>query len=65
MRELIEQYPQSALMPRALLLAAKAQAELGAEDLQRKTLERLVRAFPDHACATLAHDELRRQEAPA
>lgn len=63
--ELMEQHPQSPLLPRAMWLAAEAQATLGALDLQRDTLERIMRRFPEHACASLARQALQRKGAVA
>lgn len=56
--ELLQQHPESALQPRALWVAAEVQAHFGSADLQRDTLTRIVRRFPEHACATLARDRL-------
>lgn len=59
--ELMACHPASPLLPRALLLAAEAQRRSGARELQRGTLERIARCFPEHACAKVARDELARQ----
>lgn len=61
--ELIEQHRQSPLLPRALLLAAEAQARVGVLEQQRATLARIVQRFPDHACAVQARTQLGRLEA--
>jgi membrane associated rhomboid family serine protease len=56
--ELMTQHPESALQPRAMWLAAQAQALHGAVSLQQDTLQRIVRRFPDHACGALAREQL-------
>ncbi len=56
--ELLQQYPQSALQPRALWVAAQVQARFASTAAQRDTLTRIVRSFPEHACAKLARDRL-------
>jgi hypothetical protein len=63
--ELMQQHPQSGLMPRAYWVAAEAQARAGASEQQRDTLARIVRRFPTHACATLAREQLDRMQVSA
>jgi outer membrane protein assembly factor BamD (BamD/ComL family) len=60
--ELLEQHPHSAAQPRALWIAAEAQARNGSTELQLDTLKRIVERFPDHACATLAREQLAREQ---
>jgi membrane associated rhomboid family serine protease len=63
--ELMQQHPQSPLMPRAYWVTSEAQARFGAEEQQRDTLARIIRRFPQHACATLAREQLARMQVPA
>lgn len=63
--ELLAQWPGSTFEPRALWVAAQVQGRLGAEELQRRTLDRILERFPQHACAELAQQALRRNGAPA
>jgi membrane associated rhomboid family serine protease len=60
--ELMQQHPQSPLLPRAYWVAAEAQARFGALEQQRDTLARIVHRFPQHACATLAREQLARMQ---
>lgn len=61
--ELMEQHPESVLVPRALWVAAETQGRLGAPEHQRETLGHILQRFPKHACATLARDQLGRMGA--
>lgn len=56
--ELLQHYPGSSFAPRALWVAAEVQGRLGAAELQRQTLGRIVQSFPEHACARLAREQL-------
>lgn len=58
--EMMTEHRASSALPRALLLAAEAQARTGSLDLQRDTLQRITEKFPEHACARLARAELAR-----
>ncbi len=56
--ELMQLYPKSAVMPRAMWAAAEVQQRFGTPKQHRDTLERIVRRFPDHACGGMARREL-------
>lgn len=51
---LMQHYPRSPLLPRALWDAAEIQRQAGRADLERKTLHNLVRMFPDDPFAQQA-----------
>jgi tol-pal system protein YbgF len=59
-QKVLDQYPQSAKMPDALLKVGYCQAELGNRDAARTALQQVVRQFPDTTAARLASQRLER-----
>jgi tol-pal system protein YbgF len=59
-QKVIDNYPQSAKMPDALLKIGYCQHELGDLDSARATLQRVMRQFPDTTAARLAAQRLDR-----
>jgi len=57
-RRVIEQYPQSAKMPDALLKVGYCQQELGDRNAARTSLQEVMRQFPDTTAARLASQRL-------
>jgi tol-pal system protein YbgF len=57
-RKVIEQYPQAAKMPDAMLKLGYCQDELGDDAAARSTLQELMRQFPDTTAARLASQRL-------
>ena len=57
-RKVIEQYPQSAKMPDALLKVGYCQQELGDRNAARTSLQEVMRQFPDTTAARLASQRL-------
>jgi tol-pal system protein YbgF len=56
----VENYPQSAKLPDALLKVGYCQAELGNRDAARTALQQVMRQFPDATAARLASQRLER-----
>ncbi len=56
---LLQAFPDSSLLPRALFATAHCQLEGGRPDLARATLQHLTRTFPMDAVAGLASQKLR------
>jgi tol-pal system protein YbgF len=59
-RKVMENYPQSAKVPDALLKAGFCQAELGDRTAARSSLQEVMRQFPDTTAARLASQRLDR-----
>ena len=59
-RKVVEQYPQSAKMPDALLKVGYCQIELGDTAAARTSLQDVMRQFPDTTAARLASQRLER-----
>jgi tol-pal system protein YbgF len=59
-RKVMENYPQSAKVPDALLKAGFCQAELGDRAAARSSLQEVMRQFPDTTAARLASQRLDR-----
>jgi tol-pal system protein YbgF len=59
-QKVMDQYPQSAKLPDALLKVGYCQAELGQRDAARTALQQVVRQFPDTTAARLASQRLER-----
>lgn len=59
-RKVIEQYPQSAKLPDALLKVGYCQIELGDRNAARTSLQEVMRQFPDTTAARLASQRLDR-----
>jgi tol-pal system protein YbgF len=57
-RKVIEQYPQSAKLPDALLKVGYCQIELGDRNAARTSLQEVMRQFPDTTAARLASNRL-------
>ena len=57
-RKVIEQYPQSAKVPDALLKVGYCQQELGDRNAARTSLQEVMRQFPDTTAARLASQRL-------
>lgn len=57
-RKVIEQYPQSAKLPDALLKIGYCQIELGDRGAARTSLQEVMRQFPDTTAARLASQRL-------
>jgi tol-pal system protein YbgF len=57
-RRVIEQYPQSAKLPDALLKVGYCQIELGDRNAARTSLQEVMRQFPDTTAARLASNRL-------
>ena len=57
-RKVLEQYPQSAKLPDALLKVGYCQIELGDRDAARTSLQEVMRQFPDTTAARLASQRL-------
>jgi tol-pal system protein YbgF len=57
-RRVIEQYPQSAKLPDALLKVGYCQIELGDRGAARTSLQEVMRQFPDTTAARLASQRL-------
>ena len=57
-RKVIEQYPQSAKLPDALLKVGYCQQELGDRNAARSSLQEVMRQFPDTTAARLASQRL-------
>ena len=57
-RKVIEQYPQSAKLPDALLKVGYCQVELGERSAARTSLQEVMRQFPDTTAARLASQRL-------
>jgi tol-pal system protein YbgF len=57
-RKVIEQYPQSAKLPDALLKVGYCQIELGDSSAARSSLQEVMRQFPDTTAARLASQRL-------
>jgi tol-pal system protein YbgF len=57
-RKVIEQYPQSAKLPDALLKIGYCQIELGDRNAARTSLQEVMRQFPDTTAARLASNRL-------
>jgi tol-pal system protein YbgF len=57
-RKVIEEHPQSAKMPDALLKAGYCQIELGDSGAARSSLQEVMRQFPDTTAARLASQRL-------
>ncbi len=57
-RKVIEQYPQAAKMPDAMLKLGYCQDEIGEDAAARSTLQELMRQFPDTTAARLASQRL-------
>jgi tol-pal system protein YbgF len=57
-RKVIEQYPQSAKLPDALLKIGYCQIELGDRNAARTSLQEVMRQFPDTTAARLASQRL-------
>jgi tol-pal system protein YbgF len=57
-RKVIEQYPQSAKLPDALLKVGYCQIELGDRSAARSSLQEVMRQFPDTTAARLASQRL-------
>ena len=57
-RKVIEQYPQSAKLPDALLKLGYCQIELGDRNAARTSLQEVMRQFPDTTAARLASQRL-------
>jgi tol-pal system protein YbgF len=57
-RKVIEQYPQSAKLPDALLKVGYCQIELGDRNAARTSLQEVMRQFPDTTAARLASQRL-------
>jgi tol-pal system protein YbgF len=57
-RKVIEQYPQSAKLPDALLKVGYCQIELGDRNAARASLQEVMRQFPDTTAARLASQRL-------
>jgi tol-pal system protein YbgF len=59
-RKVVEQYPQSAKLPDALLKVGYCQIELGDRSAARASLQDVVKQFPDTTAARLASQRLER-----
>jgi tol-pal system protein YbgF len=59
-RKVVEQYPQSAKLPDALLKVGYCQIELGDRTAARASLQDVVKQFPDTTAARLASQRLER-----
>jgi tol-pal system protein YbgF len=59
-QKVMEQYPQSAKLPDALLKVGYCQAELGNRDAARTSLQQVMRQFPDTTAARLASQRIER-----
>ena len=59
-RKVIEQYPQSAKVPDALLKVGFSQIELGDRTAARTSLQEVMRQYPDTTAARLASQRLDR-----
>jgi tol-pal system protein YbgF len=59
-QKVVDDYPQSAKMPDALLKIGYCQAELGNQDAARSTLQQVMRQFPQATAARLASQRLER-----
>ena len=59
-QKVMDQYPQSAKLPDALLKVGYCQAELGNRDAARMSLQQVMRQFPDTTAARLAAQRLER-----
>jgi tol-pal system protein YbgF len=59
-QKVLDQYPQSAKRPDALLKVGYCQAELGNRDEARNALQQVMRQFPDTTAARLASQRLER-----
>jgi tol-pal system protein YbgF len=59
-QKVIDQFPQSAKLPDALLKVGYCQVELGNRDAARTTLQEVMRQFPDTTAARLASQRLDR-----
>jgi tol-pal system protein YbgF len=59
-QKVLDQYPQSAKLPDALLKIGYCQAELGNRDAARTSLQQVVRQFADTTAARLAAQRLER-----
>jgi tol-pal system protein YbgF len=57
-RKVLEQYPQSAKLPDALLKVGYCQIELGDRNAARTSLQEVIRQFPDTTAARLASQRL-------
>jgi tol-pal system protein YbgF len=57
-RKVLEEYPQSAKLPDALLKVGYCQIELGDRDAARTSLQEVMRQFPDTTAARLASQRL-------
>jgi tol-pal system protein YbgF len=57
-RKVLEQYPQSAKLPDALLKVGYCQIELGDRNAARTSLQEVMRQFPDTTAARLASQRL-------
>ena len=57
-RKVLEQYPQSAKLPDALLKVGYCQIELGDRNAARTSLQEVMRQFPDTTAARLASNRL-------
>jgi tol-pal system protein YbgF len=57
-RKVLEQYPQSAKLPDALLKVGYCQIELGDRTAARTSLQEVMRQFPDTTAARLASQRL-------
>jgi tol-pal system protein YbgF len=57
-RKVLEEYPQSAKMPDALLKVGYCQVELGDNSAARTSLQEVMRQFPDTTAARLASQRL-------
>ena len=57
-RKVLEQYPQSAKLPDALLKVGYSQIELGDRNAARTSLQEVMRQFPDTTAARLASQRL-------
>jgi tol-pal system protein YbgF len=59
-QKVMDQYPQSAKLPDALLKVGYCQGELGNRDAARTSLQQLMRQYPDTTAARLASQRLER-----
>jgi tol-pal system protein YbgF len=59
-QKVMDNYPQSAKLPDALLKVGYCQAELGNRDGARTSLQQVMRQFPDTTAARLASQRLER-----